>query len=180
VGGEVSEAPQPLTFYKTLTAPTVEVPATTAPTVEERMVRDHGAEAPAPAEEPVAGASGPRATKGSAAKSLQAPRRTEPAAAPSGGGRAGTAAAAPATGADAELWTVQVSSFKNRALAEELRTQLVGRGLDAYIVSISSEEGRVRHRVRVGRFTTRAEAERVATDLRTERGLNPFVTTRTR
>jgi hypothetical protein len=47
-------------------------------------------------------------------------------------------------------------------------------------VSISPEEGRVRHRVRVGNFPTRGEAERVAQDLRNERNFNPFVTARTR
>ena len=46
--------------------------------------------------------------------------------------------------------------------------------------SVTTEEGRVRHRVRVGGFATRAEAERVAGDLRAERHPNVFVTTRSR
>jgi len=82
--------------------------------------------------------------------------------------------------AEAQLWTVQVSSFRSRILAEELRQHLAGRGFDAYLVSTATEEGRVRHRVRVGGFSARAEAERVAAELKSERNLNPFVTTRAR
>jgi cell division septation protein DedD len=96
-------------------------------------------------------------------------------------GRPPPAPAAPAPApAEPQLWTVQVSSFRSRALADELRGRLAGRGFDAYVVSISGEEGRVRHRVRVGSFPTRGEAERVAQDLRSERNLNPFVTARAR
>jgi cell division septation protein DedD len=82
--------------------------------------------------------------------------------------------------AEPPLWTVQVSSFRSRSLADELRGRLAARGFDAYVVSISAEEGRVRHRVRVGSFPSRSEAERVLQDLRNERNLNPFVTARTR
>jgi cell division septation protein DedD len=82
--------------------------------------------------------------------------------------------------AEPQLWTVQVSSFRSRALADELRTRLGTRGHDAYLLSAATEEGRVRYRVRVGAFATRVEAERVAAELRAERTLNPFVTPRTR
>jgi len=78
------------------------------------------------------------------------------------------------------LWTVQVSSFRSRALAEELRARLATRGFDAYLLSAATEEGRVRYRVRVGAYPARVEAERVAAELRTERTLSPFVTPRSR
>ena len=80
----------------------------------------------------------------------------------------------------AKPWTVQVSSFRSRALAEELRTRLQAKGFDAYLVRVATDEGRVWHRVRVGGYATRAEAERVASELRAERNLNPVVTSRTR
>ncbi len=70
-----------------------------------------------------------------------------------------------------------MSSFRGRSLAEELRGRLAAKGFDAYLVSVTTEDGRVRHRVRVGRFATRSEAERVAGELRAERDVNPFVTT---
>jgi cell division septation protein DedD len=181
-----------LTFYKTLTAPTPELPPTDPPKVEERIVPREPAPRPAPrAPAPPHAA----ARAGSAAASpaeaavieepgerrppvdrpvptgrLPAPRRAEAAAAPAPG---------PITAAD-PLWTVQVSSFRSRALAEDLRSRLAAKGFDAYLVSVTSEEGRVRHRVRVGAFPTRAEAERIAVELKGERSLNPFVTTRQR
>jgi cell division septation protein DedD len=79
-----------------------------------------------------------------------------------------------------QLWTIQVSSFRSKALAEELRARLQTRGLDAYLLSAATEEGRVRYRVRVGAYQSRSEAERVAGELRSERTLSPFVTLRAR
>lgn len=90
----------------------------------------------------------------------------------------GTASAESAS--PARRWTVQVSSFRSRALAEDLREKLAAKGYDAYLVAVETDDGRVRYRVRVGSYATRGEADRVAEHLRGERNLNPFVTTRTR
>jgi len=182
---------QRLTFYKTLTAPTPDLPAVGKPTVEERIV---------PREEP----SGSPESKSAKPESRVAPTnvaRTDPTARGRGtaaGGSGGGAVAGsrpPATpalgstppggavgawGAESPLWTVQVSSFRSRALAEELRARLATRGFDAYLLSAATEEGRVRYRVRVGAYPARVEAERVAAELRTERTLSPFVTPRSR
>jgi cell division protein FtsN len=186
-GGERGRPPRPavttseerLTFYQTLTAPTQELPIVKPRTVEERLVVDE----PPPARPP----SAPERRAATAAVAPPVSGRT---AAGRSGAAAGAREAAPSPAAaspapaggvpDGQLWTVQVSSFRSRGLAEELRARLAARGLDAYLVSTSSEEGRVRYRVRVGAFTSRTEAERVAGELRTERSLNPFVTTRTR
>jgi DedD protein len=174
-----------LTFYKTLTAPTVDLPATTAsaPKIEERMVPQEAA--PAPASPAVELHPSPPHAPAPAVKSLPAsPRKPirEPAVAPAPERRPspGPAAGPGPDPAAARPWTVQVSSFRSRALADELRVQLAAKGFDAYTVSVTTEEGQVRHRVRVGGFSTRAEAERVAAELRGERNLNPFVTTRSR
>jgi cell division protein FtsN len=156
-----------LTFYKTLTAPTAEVPPTQPPRVEERIVPREPAlvaERTPPRPEPVVAAA-------DTATERPAARRSEP--------RAAAAPAVPAVPAAETVWTVQVSSFRSRALADELRTRLNGRGFDAYLAQATTEDGRVRwHRVRVGSFSTRAEAERVAAELRGERNVNPVVTTR--
>ena len=66
-----------------------------------------------------------------------------------------------------------MSAFRSRALAEELRARLAARGFDAYVFPSITEDGRPRYRVRVGAYPTRSDAERVAADLRSERGLNP-------
>jgi len=164
-----------LTFYQTLTAPTPDLPSVKPPKVEEHLVPAEPAPArpPAKPERRPAGANAPPAPeRGTGRAVASAGPRDVPA--------TSAVAAAGDKGVEPQLWTVQVSSFRSRALAEELRGRLAARGFDAYLVSMSTEEGRVRHRVRVGAFATRTEAERVASELRSERSLNPFVTTRTR
>jgi len=76
-------------------------------------------------------------------------------------------AAAPA--ADGE-WFVQVGAFGSRDNAEALVTRLRGDGYQAFLTTIGSL-----HRVRVGPYTDRAEADRVADRLRDE-GNSPSVT----
>jgi len=197
-----------LTFYKTLTAPTLDLPATGSqpPKIEERMVpQDAPPPAAAPVAEPRPSPPPPVAATATVAPAPVAPLAAppvppgaksppavarkpvhEPLPAPVPERKTAPAFPVPAPAAPAldpaaaRPWTVQVSSFRSRALADELRGQLAAKGFDAYMVSVTTEEGRVRHRVRVGGFTTRAEAERVANELRGERNLNPFVTTRSR
>jgi cell division septation protein DedD len=168
-----------LTFYKTLTAPTPEAPVVGPPVIEERLVPQEPPPAPAPRAPAPAARQAPVPDR--------RPGRGEPPAAahaaPGGPGRdAGAAHPAPelARAPEPPVWTIQVSSFRSRALADELRARLATRGFDAYLVTAATEEGRVRYRVRVGSYASRGDAERVATDLRGERNLNPFVTTRTR
>lgn len=160
-----------LTFYRTLTAPTADFPAVGPPTIEERMVPR---EEP-PAAKPEARPTPPPKRAGTSPGTTVATRPPVAAVHP-----APEAASAPAAPGEPAPWTVQVSSFRSRTLAEELRGRLAARGFEAYLLSAATEEGRVRYRVRVGSFPSRAEAERVAADLRTERGLNPYVTPRPR
>ena len=181
-----------LTFYKTLTAPTLEIPPPVPPRIEERIVphdppstsapvperaaspapaSPEAATRPVPVARPVPASRPPAIARAEpAAKAVPAPK---PAAEP-------PRAEPPREDPSARAWTVQVSSFRSRALADELRGRLASRGFDAYLVSLTTEDGRVRHRVRVGGYATRGEAERVAGELRSERDLNPFVTTRAR
>jgi DedD protein len=75
-----------------------------------------------------------------------------------------------------QFWTVQVSAYRSRGLAEELQKSLRSAGYDAYLAQVASEDGKSRYRVRVGGYSTRIEAEKTAERLRTERALSPFVT----
>ena len=88
-------------------------------------------------------------------------------------GQTGEAAAS-----SSQAWTLQVSSFRSRALAEEQMKRLTGKGYDAYLTVVQSENGQTRYRVRVGSFATRTEAEQIAERLRADLKLNPFVTQR--
>jgi cell division septation protein DedD len=181
--GEAPGSEERLTFYKTLTAPTLEVPPPVPPRIEERIVPHDPPASPAPAPATPEAAARP----GPPARPVAVPR-TPPVARAEPVAKAPPAPAPKVPPAEPQLrddasgraWTVQVSSFRSRALADELRGRLASKGFDAYLVSLTTEDGRVRHRVRVGGFATRAEAERVAGELRGERDLTPFVTTRAR
>ncbi len=199
-----TRAEEKVTFYRTLTAPTQDLPQVGKPTIEERLVPKEepatsvaanvapeparaAPEPPRPALEvprpaPEAPRAAPERHTPKAAEAAPAPRPARvaraPAAAPARPAPAQVAAAT--TTAEPEAWTVQVSAFRSRSLAEELRARLAARGFDAYVFPSITEDGRPRYRVRVGTYPTRSDAERVAIELRNERGLNPLVTPRTR
>jgi cell division septation protein DedD len=186
-----TRAEERVTFYRTLTTPTQDLPQAGKPTIEERLV---------PKEEPPSASTGadvvpeaPRVAPGP--QRAAPPRRTARAPEPAPGPRPPRAARAPAASpvrpvpaqlaaapatAEPEAWTVQVSAFRSRSLAEELRSRLAVRGFDAYVFPSITEDGRPRYRVRIGTYPARSDAERVAVELRSERGLNPLVTPRTR
>jgi len=113
----------------------------------------------------------PPAPKAEAPKAEAKPRLPLEAAPPLEAGR--EAAAPPERG-----YTVQVVAYRARPAADEVERTLREAGFDAYVATISGDDGRTTYRVRVGSFATRGEAQRIADRLRTERGLSPFVTTR--
>jgi DedD protein len=202
-----TRAEEKVTFYRTLTAPTQDLPQVGKPTIEERLVPKEEPKtsvaaptadvAPEPAravpeppraapEVPRPAPEAPRAVPerrtSKAAEAVPAPRPARPARGPAAAPvrPAPTQVAAATTTAEPEAWTVQVSAFRSRPLAEELRARLAARGFDAYVFPSITEDGRPRYRVRVGTYPTRSDAERAAVELRSERGLNPLVTPRTR
>ncbi len=75
-------------------------------------------------------------------------------------------------------YTVQVVAYRTRPAAEEMERKLREGGFEAYVVSISGDDGRTTYRVRVGSFATRGEAQQMAERLRSERSLSPYVTAR--
>jgi cell division septation protein DedD len=168
-----TRAEEKVTFYRTLTAPTRDLPQVGKPTIEERLV---------PKEEPTTSPAAPAAEIApEPAQAVPEPPRAAPEV-PRPSPEAPRAAPERRTpkAAEPEAWTVQVSAFRSRPLAEELRARLAARGFDAYVFPSITEDGRPRYRVRVGTYPTRSDAERAAVELRSERGLNPLVTPRTR
>ncbi len=75
-------------------------------------------------------------------------------------------------------YTVQVGAYRARAAAEEMERKLRGAGFEAYVATVSGDDGRPTYRVRVGSFATRPEAEQMAERLRSDRRLSSFVTAR--
>ncbi len=76
-------------------------------------------------------------------------------------------------GADSGAFTIQVVALKTEDAAQSLLSRLKGKNYRAYLEA-GSDAGL--HRVRVGRFATRAEAETVATKLRDEEKFRPYIT----
>ena len=79
---------------------------------------------------------------------------------------------------ESSTYTIQVVAYRASPAAEEMERKLKDAGFDAYVATISGDDGRATYRVRVGSFSTRAQAEQMAERLRSERGLSTFVTTR--
>ena len=182
-----ARAEEKVTFYRTLTAPTQDLPQVGKPTIEERLIPKDDA-APAGAINAVPESSRPTPESPAAAAKPPKPAEAPPAPHPARPANASTPPARPSppqvatatSTTDTSAWTVQVSAFRSRTLAEELRSRLTTRGFEAYVSPVMSEDGRPRYRVRVGAYAARADAERAATDLRAERGLSPVVIQRTR
>ncbi len=65
----------------------------------------------------------------------------------------------------AGLWTVQVAAFKNEQAAVKLAAVLKNRGWEAYVTSADVNAATV-YRTHVGRFRTRAAAERLLLKLK--------------
>ncbi len=73
-------------------------------------------------------------------------------------------------------WTVQVGVFKSPQQAAGVKKQLAERGFETQVTPMTTEDGEVRYRVRVGTFRTREEAARMAERVRSDRSLPTFVT----
>jgi hypothetical protein len=122
-----------------------------------------GAAAPsAPSAAPRAPSAAPRAP--AAVKPPPAPART-----PAAGSRRATAPAQRAG------YTIQIAALTSGARARDLAAELKRAGFDAYVVAPAAG-GDALHRVRVGRYTTRAAAQRTVARLERLLGLKMWIT----
>jgi cell division septation protein DedD len=76
-------------------------------------------------------------------------------------------------GSESGPFTIQVVALKTEDAAQSLLSRLRGKNYRAYLEA-GSDAGL--HRVRVGRFATRSEAESVAAKLRDEEKFRPYIT----
>jgi cell division septation protein DedD len=63
-------------------------------------------------------------------------------------------------------WSVQLGSYADKKVAANLAKKLKDKGYDAYVTAVTVK-GKEVHRVRVGHFTARADAEKLRETLRT-------------
>ncbi|MBI4641177.1 MAG: SPOR domain-containing protein, partial [Candidatus Tectomicrobia bacterium] len=75
-------------------------------------------------------------------------------------------------------YAIQVSSLKNLRDAELLKSKLTDQGYPAYIYSAELPGKGTQHRVRIGGYKSKEEAERTARKLRAEGKFSPYVTQR--
>ena len=72
------------------------------------------------------------------------------------------------------LYTVQVASFREKAMAEGVVEQLTKKGHEAYLMATKLPDG-MTYRVRVGRYEAREKATTVAKKLAAEENFHPFI-----
>ena len=74
-------------------------------------------------------------------------------------------------------YTIQTASYSDRTMAEEDVRSLKRRGYAAFVAETSIAGKGTWYRVRIGSFSSRESAEKLANDLRTKENITPFVAT---
>jgi cell division protein FtsN len=121
----------------------------------------------------------PADSRAPAAAASKPPARTEPKPPPrSAPARQANSESRPAGGSERprrqSRYFVQAGSFQRFAEADKLRAELALEGLESRVQTYIDAQRRTWHRVRIGPFTDRQQADRVGTRLRTGR-LRPTV-----
>ena len=70
---------------------------------------------------------------------------------------------------------LQITALRDRSAAEALVKRLVDKGYPAFLVDPVPGEPAALHRVRVGRYADRADAERIARQLEREEQFTPLI-----
>ena len=73
-------------------------------------------------------------------------------------------------------YTVQAGAFKNSDEADALKTKMSKKGYKSYITTAKTKKQETLHKVMVGEFKTRKEAEVLSIKLKNSEGLRTFVT----
>jgi cell division septation protein DedD len=78
--------------------------------------------------------------------------------------------------AAARKYTVQVGAFKNPEEADALKTKMSKKGYKAFVTASKTKKQDILHKVMVGEYKTRKEAEVLSIKLKNSEGLRTFVT----
>jgi cell division septation protein DedD len=105
------------------------------------------------------------------------PAKAESAAAKTAAASAGKTApeTAPAGGARAGRWVVQLVALRDRSAASAIVQRLSAKGYPAYLVNPSASTPNQVFKVQIGRYDDRNEAERVSRRLEKEEKFNPWI-----
>ncbi len=132
---------------------------------------------PVPATPPARAAAAEPANAPSAAKPAPEPKTTSAAATKAAAAARNTAPAEAARSAEpaGQGFAVQIAALNIRGEAEAIAKRLTAKGYAAYVLSPANGTPAV-YRVRVGKFSTRREAESIAAKLQKEEQFKPWVT----
>ena len=75
-----------------------------------------------------------------------------------------------------QRFTIQISSYPERGMAEEEVSKMKKRGYAAFIVASEIPDKGTWYRVRVGSFRNKSSAARLMNKLRSREGLSPYIT----
>jgi len=73
-------------------------------------------------------------------------------------------------------YTIQVMAISDRERAFSIRDSLKNKGYPAYMVTATDPDDKVTYKVRIGRFATREEAQKVAQQVKEREGLTTWIT----
>lgn len=73
-------------------------------------------------------------------------------------------------------YTVQIGAFKNPDEAEALKTKMSKKGYKAFVTETKTKKQEILHKVTVGEYRTRKEAEVLSIKIKNSEGLRTFVT----
>ncbi len=76
----------------------------------------------------------------------------------------------------ARKYTVQIGAFKNQSEADALKTRMTQKGYKVFVAPVKTQNNQLLHKVMVGEYKTRKEAEVLSIKLRNSEGLRTFVT----
>jgi cell division septation protein DedD len=83
----------------------------------------------------------------------------------------------PTRGPSSKLrYTIQISAYQERELAEEDVKKMKTRGYAAFMISYTVPDKGTWYRVRLGSFPNRAAAEKLLKQLQAKEGISPFIT----
>ncbi len=75
-----------------------------------------------------------------------------------------------------ERYTIQIASYPEKDMAEDEMKKMKKRGYAAFIVTSELQDKGTWYRVRLGSFSNKTAAEKLANELKSKEGLSPFVT----
>lgn len=163
-----------LTFYRTLTEKGERTVSIDLPPRTQQDAPAPAAKMPEPAPATGSGGSVPPPEPAPGRKTEQASKR-QPAKAPLPAAKKEHPSAK--TAGAAVRYTIQTGAYAERTMAEEEVRTLKRRGYAAFLVATNIPEKGTWYRVRIGSFSNKESAERLANDLRAKEGIAPLIAT---